>query len=315
MDALRFLTQNLGQAFDLALETRDTRYPAIHAFVTPHRKLGGDCADFTYQQAWIDGESVYRITGNAGLGPLPELHRPGAAARHHPGHRLAQPARALRRHSRGQPLRSPAAHRVGRELRADHRRPGPGVTGANWLPTTPGSRKLFLRQGFDRWDEEPARFRIERVDMEGPRPLPTTEVMVEAIDWAGRFVTGLMGDWPEHPYRYSGGTVDAEQPNVFPGVEDAGASDQKRGRAAAHMCWQLAPDQALDRGVREDRRLLDGHQRGSLLQQHGLPLPPRELHAGPLPGRRRRHGAAGDLPRRSRGTTTGWTPRASSRAG
>ena len=31
-DAFRFLTQNLGQAFDLALETRDTRYPAMHAF-------------------------------------------------------------------------------------------------------------------------------------------------------------------------------------------------------------------------------------------------------------------------------------------
>ena len=32
VDALRFLTQNLGQAFDLALETHDTRYPALHAF-------------------------------------------------------------------------------------------------------------------------------------------------------------------------------------------------------------------------------------------------------------------------------------------
>ena len=65
-DAFRFLTQNLGQAFDLALETRDTRYPVIHAFCNPTRKLGGDCADFTYQQVWIDGESTYRITGTRG---------------------------------------------------------------------------------------------------------------------------------------------------------------------------------------------------------------------------------------------------------
>ena len=65
-DAFRFLTQNLGQAFDLALETRDPRYPLIHAFCNPTRKLGGDCADFAYQQAWIDGESTYRITGNRG---------------------------------------------------------------------------------------------------------------------------------------------------------------------------------------------------------------------------------------------------------
>ena len=65
-DGFRFLTQNLGQAFDLALETKDTRYPAIHTFCNPTRKLGGDCADFVYQQAWIDGESTYRIIGDRG---------------------------------------------------------------------------------------------------------------------------------------------------------------------------------------------------------------------------------------------------------
>jgi hypothetical protein len=65
-DAFRFLTQNLGQAFDLALETRDTQYPALHAFCHPTRKLGGDAADFVYLQAWIDGHSTYRISGNKG---------------------------------------------------------------------------------------------------------------------------------------------------------------------------------------------------------------------------------------------------------
>ena len=65
-DAFRFLTQNLGQAFDLALETKDTHFPVIHTFCTPFCKLGSDNADFIYQQAWIDGESVYRISGNRG---------------------------------------------------------------------------------------------------------------------------------------------------------------------------------------------------------------------------------------------------------
>ena len=44
-DAFRYLTQNLGQAYDLALETRNTRYPMIHPFCGPARKLGGDNAD------------------------------------------------------------------------------------------------------------------------------------------------------------------------------------------------------------------------------------------------------------------------------
>src|SRR5262245_13447450 len=66
VDAFRFLTQNLGQAFDLALESKDTRYPLLHDFCNPTRKLGGDAADFAYWQAWIDGQSVYKITGNRG---------------------------------------------------------------------------------------------------------------------------------------------------------------------------------------------------------------------------------------------------------
>ena len=65
-DGFRFLTQNLSQAFDLALETKDAKYPAIHAFCAPDRKLGGDNADFVYLQAWVDGQSVYKITGNKG---------------------------------------------------------------------------------------------------------------------------------------------------------------------------------------------------------------------------------------------------------
>ena len=62
-DGFRYLTQNLSQAFDLALETKDTKYPAIHAFCSPTRKLGSDNADCIYMQCWIDGESVYKISG------------------------------------------------------------------------------------------------------------------------------------------------------------------------------------------------------------------------------------------------------------
>src|SRR5262245_40590024 len=65
-DAFRYLTQNLRQAVALSLETEDTKYPAIHSCCAPDRKLGMDNADFVYLQAWIDGESVYKITGNKG---------------------------------------------------------------------------------------------------------------------------------------------------------------------------------------------------------------------------------------------------------
>jgi hypothetical protein len=238
-DAFRFLTQNLGQAFDLALETRDTRFPQIHDFCTPTRKLGGDCADFTYQQAWIDGASVYRISGNRGTarflnitvqGPRPERMANGAPPLHDPFGDV------------------PQANLFGHQLVTDWDGSfelfiGGQRQGDNWLPTTPDSRKLFLRQGFDRWDERPATLRIERIDMAGPQPLPTPERMIGAMDWAGSFLTQIMDDWPDWSFTYGG--VDAGAgTNAFPILHDTG-DDRKRGRAAAAMHWHLAPDEAL----------------------------------------------------------------------
>src|ERR1700744_2431802 len=234
VDAFRFLTQNLSQAFDLALETRDTGYPALHTFCGPTRKLGGDCADFTYQQAWIDGHSSYRLTGTRGTArffnvTVQGVRVPGPGVLHEPF---------------GD---TPEANLFGQQLSiADNGQfelyIGGPERGPNWLPTSPQSRKLFIRQGFDSWGELPAQLRIERVDMATAKPLPTPEVMIEAMAWAGDFVTGLMTDWPEFPFAYGG--VNAEQTNTFPRV-DSTAADNKRGRAAANMYWELAPDEAL----------------------------------------------------------------------
>lgn len=233
-DGFRFLTQNLGQAFDLALETKDTRYPALHTFCSPTRKLGGDCADFVYQQAWIDGGSTYRIVGDRGTARFLNITVQGPRS-DGPGV-LHEPFGDV-----------PEANLSGEQLStADDGSfevyVGGEQHGPNWLPTTDGSRKLFIRQGFDSWDEQPARMRIERVGMDAPKPPPTPASMIAALDWAGGFVTGLTKDWPEFPFRYGG--VDAENPNSFPAAIATG-SDTKRGRAATNMHWVLSADEAL----------------------------------------------------------------------
>ena len=243
-DGFRFLTQNLGQAFDLALETKDTRYPVIHAFCTPYCKLGGDAADFTYQQAWIDGASIYRISGNRGTARFLNFTVQGPRPEKIPGTdwpSLHEPFGDI-----------PEANLFGHQLEAAWDGSfelyiGGPRRGPNWLPTTPGSRKLFIRQGFDRWDEQPAQFRIERVDMTEPRPLPTPESLVSAMNWAERFIGGLMNDWPEHPYHYSPASTNPAHANVFPQSDPAGdgGADRRRGRAVANMCWRLAADEAL----------------------------------------------------------------------
>lgn len=242
-DAFRFLTQNLGQAFDLALETKDTRFPLLHAFCTPTRKLGGDAADFTYRQAWIDGGHCYRVSGNIGTarflnftvqGPRPARQpATGWPSLHEPFGDI--PEANLFKHQLATDDDGNFELFIGGEQRD-----------GNWLPTTPGSRKLFIRQGFDSWEETPAQLTIERVDMAEPRPLPTPAALIEAMQWAGDFLTGMMRDWPDHPYQYSGGVVDPHCLNQFPPERTANsADDAKRGRLAAHMCWALQPDEAL----------------------------------------------------------------------
>ncbi|MBW8783215.1 MAG: DUF1214 domain-containing protein [Novosphingobium sp.] len=241
-DGFRFLTQNIGQAFDLALETKDAAYPQIHAFCTPYCKLGGDVADFTYRQAWIDGRHAYRISGRRGSarffnvtvqGPKPAALPSGDKPLHEPF---------------GD---TPEANIFGHQLEvaADGSFElfiGGERQGANWLPTTPGSRKLFIREGFDAWEETPTPLTIERIGMDSPRPLPTAETVSEAMAWAGDFVSSMMTQWPEHSWRNSGGVVDPDQPNVFPAGKAANtAEDAKRGRLAAHMIWKLERDEAL----------------------------------------------------------------------
>ena len=242
-DAYRFLMQNLGQAFDLGLETRDPRYPLMHAFCSPTRKLGCDAADMSYQQAWIDGRHSYRVSGHRGSARFLNFTLQGPRHAIHPGTgwpALHEPFGDI-----------PETNLFGQQLALDHDGSfelliGGEQRGPNWLPTTPGTRKLFVRQGFDRWDETPARLTIERIGMDTPRPMPDPATLRAAMDWAGDFVTGLMRDWPEHPYQYSGGVVDPACVNAFPAerVADTGA-DARRGRLAAHLCWSLQPDEAL----------------------------------------------------------------------
>jgi len=243
MDGFRFLTQNLGQAFPLALETKDPAYPMIHYFTHPLMKLGGDVSDFTYRQAWISGEYTYRITGKRGTARWFNLTVQGPKPDRIPGTDwppLHEPFGDI-----------PESNILGSQIKTDadgnfELTIGGEERPENWLPTTPGSRKLFIREAFDAWDETPTPLTIERVGMDGPRPMPDSRRMAEAMDWAGAFVTGFMRDWPEHSWGTSGGVVDPDNPNKFPADKSANtADDAKRGRMAANLIWSLKPDEAL----------------------------------------------------------------------
>jgi hypothetical protein len=247
-DGFRYLTQNLSQAFDLALETKDTKYPMIHAFCAPDRKLGMDNADFVYLQAWIDGSSVYKITGTKGsarwMNFTVQGPRPATDAYHGRNVRnLHEPFGD-----------TPEANLFGHELKTEWDGSfvlyiGGPKREPNWLPTTPGSRKLFLRQGFDKWEEESAQYRIERIGMDSPRPMPTHETILEAVSWAQDFLHGCMNDWPDLEILIAG-NVKYDRVNEFASllpIQDKAAEerDARRGRTISHMRWRIAPDEAV----------------------------------------------------------------------
>ena len=125
----------------------------------------------------------------------------------------------------------------------------------NWLPTTPDSRKIFFRQFLDRWDEEPASYRIERIGMDSPPPPPTHETMLEAMRWAGDFVHDAVEYWPEFLWR-SGALCNPEAVNRFDGAAlrasrdrspdpERDAQEMRRGRLLTQMRWALEPGEAL----------------------------------------------------------------------
>jgi len=245
-DGFRFLTQNLSQAFDLALETRNTQYPVIHSFCSPFRKLGGDNADYTYQQAWIDGHSQYRISGNIGTCRFFNIAVQGARPEPKPGMRGLHdpfgdtPQANLFGHDMVVGWDGSFEVYIGGEKRGD-----------NWLPTKPDTRKLFIRQGFDDWSERPVTMRIERVGMNAPRPMPVAQEMVAAIDWASTFVSQLMIDWPDWTYEFSE-DFDPDCDNSFAAKRRRSDDpvynpelDKVRGRAITSMRWRLASDEAL----------------------------------------------------------------------
>jgi Protein of unknown function (DUF1214) len=245
-DGFRFVTQCVGQAFDLALETKDTAYPSFHAFCGPTRKLGSDNADAVYLQAWIDGRSVYRVTGTKGSARFWNMTiqgaRPESAALHEPFGDTPQATLS------GAGLVTDENGRFELFIGGEQR-------GPNWLPTTPESRKIFFRQFFDDFQEEPANCQIERVGMEQPPAPPNHERLLEAMEWAGNFVDGAIRDWPDVLWQ-GGALCDPEAPNRFAGSAllarlatgpdpARDAEDERRGRLLAQMRWILEPDEAL----------------------------------------------------------------------
>jgi hypothetical protein len=213
-------------------------------FCNPIRKLASDNADCVYYSAWIDGNSVYRISGKKGTARLWNIGVQGerSATAYGPG------SNKILHEPFGDP---PEAAIHGHDLKTNWDGTfelyiGGEPRGQNWLPTTGSSRRLFLRQYFDEWDEEPSEFRIERVGMTTPRPVLQPGEIIDAMKWAATFVHDVVEFWPEWNWEseWAASPKKLNQFNFPPSVGDE-ENDKKIGRFGGQMWWEFKPDDAM----------------------------------------------------------------------
>ena len=194
-DALRFLTQNLGQAFDLALETKDPAFPQLHPFV---RRPASWAVTSPISPIARPGSTAHATASPASVAP-----HAGSTSRCRARaliESLARTGRASTSRSAIFPKPISSGTRSPPRPTAVSSSSSGGRRAKNWLPTTPGRRKPLIREAFDAGSRpdhphDPA-------DRHGLRlPLPTPERMIEATGWAGNFLTSAMRDWPEHTWK------------------------------------------------------------------------------------------------------------------
>jgi hypothetical protein len=237
-NAFRYLTQNLSQAFDIWLENREPRYPTIHAFCGPTRKLGCDNADCIYLQSWINDHDTYKISGNKGTAKMFNIAVQG-------------PWRETLHEPFGD---TPAANLFGHEIESNWDGNfvvwiSPEPHEGNWIRSKPGMRKVFYRQYFDSWDEVPATYRIQRIgETVDPPPALEPATLLDSFERAGAFVVDVVKDWPDTLWereqtrgvlntlvRYGGPST----------VKEFESVDARRGRVIATMNWAIEPDEAV----------------------------------------------------------------------
>jgi hypothetical protein len=227
-EGYRYLSRLVRAGLEGLLEDSDPRAPVLKRTCHETVKLGADNPDNVYQNASISGRHEYRIKGNRGTVSYLSF---GTQAGHY-GQGAGMPPTGFLEASQLQ-IGPSGDFEIAMSC---EKRPG------NWLPMTPETGLLLVRQTFgDRANEKLASLRIERVD--GPtQPGPLTpQLLDDGLKSAGTLVAGaslLFAKWARDFQKQS---------NQLPRF-DQEKSNQAGGDpniAYYHSHWRLGPDEAL----------------------------------------------------------------------
>ena len=230
-EGYRYLSRIARAGLMAFVEHADAKAPVLHRVVNEVTKLGADNPDNFYQTAALDGSYEYRITGQRNTVAYLSF---GTQSGHY-GQGGGLP-----------PTGHMESDRIG--MNADgtfelvlSSRPQPG----NWLPMTPETGTLVVRQTFlDREAESPAELRIERIDCpeHERRPAPLTPRQLdEGLTKAGALVAGaplLFAKWARDFQKHSNAL-----PMFDPDVSLAAGGDPNITYYHSH--WAIAEDEAL----------------------------------------------------------------------
>ena len=227
-EGFRYLTRLVRAAFETFLEDADPLAPELLRTAHETVKMGNDNPDNYYQNAPISGRHAYRISGTRGT-----VHYLGFGTQ--AGNYGATGSLNTTGYLEAKDLEIGPDGRF-EILVSCEKKPG------NWLPMTPDSRTLVVRQThLDREQEELARIRIERIDgPHQPRPV-TAERIDRGLKGSAFFVLGcakLFQKWAEDFQKHTN-----QLPQFDPKV--AGAAGGDPNIVYYHSYWQLAPDEAL----------------------------------------------------------------------
>ncbi|MCA9625245.1 MAG: hypothetical protein KC731_39755, partial [Myxococcales bacterium] len=227
-EGFRYLSRLVRAGIEAFVEHADPGAPELRRMVHETVKMGSDNPDNLYFNAPISGRHRYRLVGRRGsvayLGFGTQQGGLGEGAGLPPTGFLEAADLTLGPDGRFEIIVSCE--------KAE----------GNWLPMTPDSGMLIVRQTFmDREREEPAEVRIERLDGADP-PSPLSPVAFEAgLAQAGRLVGGvaaMFANWAEGFQQHVN-----RLPRFDQALSNASGGDPQI--AYYHSYWSLAPDEAL----------------------------------------------------------------------
>ena len=230
-EGYRYLSRVARAGLMAFIEHADAKAPVLHRVVNETTKLGADNPDNFYQTAALDGRYEYKITGRRNSIAYLSF---GTQSGHY---------------GKGGGL-PPTGHIESDQIEMDEdgyfelilsRHP----QDKNWLPMTPETGTLVVRQTFlDRDAEIPAELEIKRIncpeDERRPSPL-TPKQFDEGLKKVGALVAGaplLFAKWARDFQKHSN-----ELPMFDPDVSLAAGGDPNITYYHSH--WAIAEDEAL----------------------------------------------------------------------